>query len=124
MIRKDGILLVAHGARDANWSRPFEVVAQRLCALNPSLTVQLAFLEFMEPDIDRGAATLAAATCTHVQLVPMFLGASGHVQRDLPPRIHILKQRFPGVEWRLHAALGETETVIHAMTMAALETLR
>ena len=79
----------------------------RACApQRPRLPVRLAFLEFMAPDLraaaaDAGRARAApASTC-----VPLFLGAGGHVRKDLPPLLDELRARHPGVRW--HAAPGD-----------------
>jgi sirohydrochlorin cobaltochelatase len=40
---KTGLLLFAHGARDAAWAAPFEALAQQLRALRPEAEVALAF---------------------------------------------------------------------------------
>ena len=40
-----GLLLFAHGARDPNWARPFQAVADRVRAARPGVPVELAFLD-------------------------------------------------------------------------------
>ncbi|AKJ29800.1 sirohydrochlorin chelatase [Caldimonas brevitalea] len=116
----DGILLFAHGARDPNWARPFDEVAARLRALAPQTAVELAFLEFMSPTLAEAGDRLAACGCQRVSVVPLFLGAGGHVRRDLPELLDTLAARHPGVTWQLRAAVGETEEVVAAMACSAL----
>ena len=60
-MNKTGLLLFAHGARDAPWALPFEQVAQAVRVALPAQPVRLAFLEFMAPDIRTAATELAAA---------------------------------------------------------------
>ena len=120
---QDGLLLFAHGARDPAWARPFQAIAEQLQAQRPDLILALAYLELMSPDLQSAAETLVAQGCTHIQIVPMFLGASGHVRRDVPPLVEALRQRHPGVQWRLHDAIGEQPTVIRAMAAATLDLL-
>ncbi|MET0518213.1 MAG: CbiX/SirB N-terminal domain-containing protein [Burkholderiaceae bacterium] len=117
----EGLLLFAHGARDAAWAAPFEEVARRIAAARPGLPLRLAYLEFMAPTIAEAAHALADAGCTRVHIVPMFLGTGGHVRRDIPPLIEQLRARYgSGVDWRLQAPLGEQEAVLQAMTVASL----
>ena len=113
-----GILLFAHGARDTGWSRPFEQVARELRALRPEATVALAYLEFMPPEMGEAAATLAAAGCSRIEVVPLFLGAGGHVRKDVPPLFAQLQSAHPGVRFTLHRAVGESPSVISAMAAA------
>jgi sirohydrochlorin cobaltochelatase len=116
-----GLLLFAHGARDARWAEPFEDVARRVRARDPALSVQLAFLEFMAPTLREAGAALASAGCDGVDIVPLFLGAGGHVRKDLPLLVAELAQRNPQVRWQLRAAIGEADSVIEAMALAALQ---
>lgn len=117
----DGLLLFAHGARDAAWARPFEEVARRIGLQRPGLPLALAYLEFMTPGLEAAAHALVAQGCRRVHIVPMFLGTGGHVRKDIPPLIATLQTHYGNaVEWRLHPALGDQDRVLQAMTDASL----
>lgn len=118
-----GLILFAHGSRNADWAAPFEAVAQRVRAARPDARVRLAFLELMAPDLAAAAAELAAAGCTRIAVVPLFLGTGGHVRRDLPKLVDGLRAAHPGVAFTLHGAAGETDLVIDALAAVALTTL-
>ena len=118
--RRRGLLLFAHGARDAAWAQPFEAVAQRCAARSPGSSVSLAFLEFMQPDLLTAGAGLAEQGCVQVDVVPLFLGAGGHVRKDIPHLLDQLAQRHPGVQWCLRPSIGESPAVIEAMAEVAL----
>ncbi|WP_428424113.1 sirohydrochlorin chelatase [Methylibium sp.] len=114
-----GILLLAHGARDPLWSSPFEAVARRLRDRAPDTPVALAFLEFMTPDLHSAGHMLAAQGCTTVSVLPLFLGAGGHVRKDLPALLDRLRRELPQVAWQLAPAIGEIDRVVDAMADAA-----
>jgi sirohydrochlorin cobaltochelatase len=116
-----GLLLFAHGARDPAWAGPFKAVADRCRAARPGSAVELAFLEFMAPGLVQAGARLAAAGCTTVDVLPLFLGAGGHVRKDIPALMVQLQAEHPEVNWRLHPAVGEAEGVIAAMAAVALD---
>ncbi|MFG6449141.1 sirohydrochlorin chelatase [Roseateles sp. BYS180W] len=116
---RHGLLLLAHGARNPEWARPFIQLASQLQALRPQDPVAVAYLEFMSPDLDTAGQSLVASGCTRVDVLPAFLGSAGHVLRDIPPRLQALREAHPQVEWVLHAALGEQAAVINAMALAA-----
>jgi len=121
----DGLLLFAHGARDAAWARPFEEVARRIGMQRPDLPLALAYLEFMTPGLEDAAHALVAQGCRRVHIVPMFLGTGGHVRKDIPPLIAKLQAHYTTlgaatVEWLLHPALGDQDRVLQAMTDASL----
>jgi sirohydrochlorin cobaltochelatase len=115
----EGLLLFAHGARDPSWARPFEAVAAKLHTARPDRPLALAFLELMKPDLATAGERLVAEGCKAVTVVPLFLGAGGHVKRDLPKLIDELRARHPAVRFRLAPAIGETESVIAAIAAAA-----
>jgi sirohydrochlorin cobaltochelatase len=107
-----GLLLLAHGARRPEWARPFELLADGLRGDGP---VQLAFLEFMAPDLPTAVDLLVAQGCTQIELIPCFLGGAGHVLRDVPPLLETARARHPDLQLRLHGALGEQPAMIAAM---------
>ena len=115
-----GLLLFAHGARDPQWARPFEAVADRCAAAIGGHRVALAFLEFMTPDLVTAGTSLVAAGCTEVDVVPLFLGSGGHVRKDIPVLMARLTAEHPTVRFTLRPAIGEAEGVIAAMAEVAL----
>lgn len=118
-MNKTGLLLFAHGARDPAWAAPFDAVAQQLRTLRPEAEVRLAFLEFMVPTMAEAGAALVAAGCTRVEVLPLFLGAGGHVRKDVPGLLDALRAAHPGVAFTLRPAIGEHPAVIAAMAAAA-----
>jgi sirohydrochlorin cobaltochelatase len=85
--------------------------------------VRLAYLEFMVPTLTEAGAELAAAGCRSVQVLPLFLGAGGHVRRDLPLLVDAMRAAHPAVSFTLHGAVGELDSVADAMAEAAARTL-
>jgi len=116
-----GLLLFAHGARDPRWSEPFEAVTAQVRHADATLAVELAYLEFMEPTLREAGERLAARGCSRVDVVPLFLGAGGHVRQDLPMLLAELAADHPAVQWRLRPAIGEAASVVAAMAQAALD---
>jgi len=119
-----GLLLFAHGARDPRWAEPFLAVAERVRRADPGRPVELAFLETMEPDLATAAARLVAAGADRVDVVPLFLGMGGHLRNDLPPLVEALRAAHPGLDVRLHPAIGEHEAVIAVLASTALAAAR
>lgn len=117
--RRIGIILLAHGARDPAWATPFEKVASDLGLRRPDAAVQLAFLEFMGPDLRQAAQTLVQdMQCDRLLVVPMFLGTGGHVRRDLPRLLDAIRASHPTVPVTVQAAIGEMNDVLQAMVKA------
>ncbi|MGM9489239.1 sirohydrochlorin chelatase [Ideonella sp. YS5] len=118
-----GLILFAHGARDPRWAEPFERVAARVRALRPDWAVSPAYLEFLSPDLDAAGAALATGGCREVEILPLFLGAGGHVRKDLPDRVERLRATHPAVRWTLRPAAGESDILIEALARLAVQTM-
>ena len=118
---KRGLLLFAHGARDPRWAEPFHAVADRIRIAAPSTPVELAFLELMKPTLAEAAERLIDEGCSNIHVVPLFLGAGGHVRHDLPALMAEVEGRHPEVRLRLHPVVGEAEAVLDAMAQVALQ---
>lgn len=122
-MNKRALILFAHGARDPRWAEPFQRLQALIRAASPALRVELAFLELMSPRLPEIAETLAQDGCTHITIVPVFLGQGGHVRRDLPEIIDGLKAAHPQVQFRIATAVGEDDSVLAAMAAYCLQTL-
>lgn len=116
-----GIILFAHGARDPAWARPFETMAERMRGTSQAHRVSLAFLELMTPSLEQAAEALIADGCQRITVVPAFLGAGGHVRRDLPALLATLRERHPGLSIEATCAIGESPAVMAALADAALQ---
>jgi len=114
-----GMLLFAHGARDAAWAAPFEAVLARVRVQRRDAPVVLAFMELMQPDLTAAATQLVRQGCRRVDVVPLFLGTGGHVRRDVPQLLQQLQSLHPGTRWTLHDPIGEHPDVIEAIALAA-----
>ena len=118
---KRALLLLAHGARDPRWAAPFEEMADHLRLLAPGVEVRLSYLDFLQPGLGNAGDALVVTGVERVDIVPLFLGAGGHVRSDVPRLVNELAARHAGVHWQLHPAIGELRDVIEAMALAALK---
>ncbi|HEX9395359.1 MAG TPA: CbiX/SirB N-terminal domain-containing protein [Burkholderiales bacterium] len=108
---KQGIILFAHGSRDPGWSRPFKRIAAAL-SKNTKFLVRVAFLERMRPTLAEALTALAAKKISSVRVVPLFLGAGGHVKRDLPK---LVAAANPSMKVSIDPPIGEQAAVIKAI---------
>ena len=52
--------------------------------------------------------------------MPMFIAQGGHLKRQVPAMIDVLRSTWPEVRFSLGGAIGENEIVVQAMATAAL----
>ena len=115
-----GILLFAHGSRDARWREPVEAVARRVAERDPAAQVACAYLELVEPDLPTAAAQMVQNGATSIRVVPLFLGIGKHVREDLPRLLAELRQANPKVNFTLGKAVGEEPALIDLLAQIAL----
>ena len=109
------LILFAHGARDPEWSQPFERLREAVSARIPNTKVIIAYLEFMQPTLPDAISKLASEGATTIDIVPAFMAQGGHLKRDLPTLVDAARTRHPGMTLTLRPALGEAPAVIEAM---------
>ena len=115
-----GILLFAHGSRDARWREPVEAVARRVAERDPAAQVACAYLELVEPDLRTAAARMVHNGAVAIRVVPMFLGIGKHVREDLPLLLTELRQAHPAVTFSLQRAVGEEPALVDLLAQIAL----
>lgn len=116
----DALVLFAHGARDAAWAEPLRRVQAAIDAAAPAARVELAFLEFMTPNLADCVAQLDAQGCRRIVVLPMFIAQGGHLKKEVPAMLAALRERYPLIAFELLPAVGEAEAVVRAMAATAL----
>lgn len=122
-MNRRALVLFAHGARDPAWAAPFLRLQTLLQSQDPSLTVALAFLELMAPDLPVCVGQLLADGADDITVVPVFLGLGGHVKRDLPQLIEQLRVAHPSIAFHVAAPVGEDDGVLAAIAQYCAQTL-
>jgi len=117
--RPPALLLFAHGSRDPAWRAPLDAVCQRIAAQHPG-RCELAFLEFMQPELPDALLALAAAGERSVVVVPLFWASGKHIKTDLSQAIEQFTQAHPEVAVQVATALGEASAVQIALADYAL----
>jgi sirohydrochlorin cobaltochelatase len=119
-----GIVLLAHGSRDPEWSAPFERLAQRVRSRRGAAGVAVAYLELSPPTLDEAIGELVGGGATEIVVAPLFLAPGGHVRRDLPRTIERLRARHPGVAMHILPTIGEADPLLDAIAAWIAERAR
>lgn len=117
---KTALILFAHGARDPEWANPMRRVQAILQQQVVGIDVELAFLEFTAPTLADCAEKSIAQGARRILVVPLFIARGGHLKREVPEMLDVLRSTYPEVEFTLTPPIGENESVIHAMAAAVL----
>src|SRR4051812_15063358 len=114
-MKERALILFAHGARDPRWAEPFRRLRDMVAAQSADVSVELAFLELMEPALPALVERLVKEGCRQITVVPVFLGQGGHVLRDLPAMMETLRKAYPGIVLKAVQAAGENPDVLQAI---------
>src|SRR5262249_18818803 len=115
-IVKSALVLFAHGARDAQWSEPFHAMQKAVAARRPDLTVELAFLEIMQPPLADCVARLAGNGYGRIVIAPLFLAQGGHIKKDLPRLLKELGEKYPKADISVLPPIGEVTELLDAIS--------
>ncbi len=100
------LLLVAHGSRQAQANADLMQLAAELRRRGPYALVEAAFLELAEPTIDQAASRCVEQGARRIIMLPYFLSAGVHVEKDLQDHCRRLGQRFCEAAFFLAEPLG------------------
>ena len=113
---KSALVLFAHGARDAQWSEPFRAIRKAVAAARPDLTVELAFLELMQPPLGECIAQLVESGHQRITVAPLFLAQGGHLKKDLPRLLRDLGAQHPAAKINVLPPIGEVTELLNAIS--------
>lgn len=119
-MEKNALILFAHGARDPEWANPMRRVRAAILQRQPALRVELAFLEFMSPNLGDCARSLVQEGFEAITVVPMFIAQGGHLKNDVPVLMDALRNAHPDVRFVLSPPVGEAEAMVQAMAAYAI----
>ena len=114
-MKKQALILFAHGARAASWAEPFLRLQKLTQESSPELKVELAFLELMQPQLPEVVKSLVDQSYESITITPIFLGQGGHLIRDLPLMVEEIRQQYPDLQIKQVAAAGEDAGVMQAI---------
>jgi sirohydrochlorin cobaltochelatase len=83
--------------------------------LLPGERIVLAFLDLMQPSLPACAASLHGEGVRSVRVVPVFLGAGGHLKEDLPKLVAGIRSNYPDLQITVEPPIGERPEMIAAI---------
>jgi sirohydrochlorin cobaltochelatase len=113
------LILVAHGSRDARWRASVEQVVASLQVPAVRETVRLAYMDLTPPTLLDVAREAFLCGERSLRVLPLFLAAEGHVERDVKPLVEAVRAALDGVEITLLAPIGQQTEFREALARIA-----
>jgi sirohydrochlorin ferrochelatase len=107
------LLLIAHGSREPAANADLHYLASQLRQRGPYGIVEASFLELAEPTIAQAAEICLQKGAKHVILMPHFLSAGVHVNRDLTEAERELSERHPEARFVLAEPIGRHPLLVN-----------
>jgi sirohydrochlorin cobaltochelatase len=101
------LILIAHGSHNPAWRASVEQVVESLQAEVGADRVRLAYMDCTPPTLMDVAADAVQRGIASVRVLPLFLAAEGHVDRDIRPLIDQLKEAHRSLRVELLVPMGQ-----------------
>jgi sirohydrochlorin ferrochelatase len=118
-----GIVLFAHGSRLEPANEEVREAARALAGAGAFEHVEAAFLELGVPDLAGAVERLIARGVNRILVIPYFLTAGRHQDRDLPALVDRLAGTHPETEIRIGDGLAGHPGVTRILLERAREGL-
>ena len=115
------LVLIAHGSRHELANDDLHDLARRLRSSGRYAIVAPAFLELTEPTIRQAAENCVQQGANRIILLPYFLSAGVHVQRDLQAHRDELARAYPRGTVVLAEPLGRHPLLLDIVLQRARE---
>ena len=107
------LLLIAHGSRRQGANDEIAHLAERIASHedNDYDGVVPAFLEIAEPNIHQGISRCIELGADHIVVMPYFLAAGNHVNKDIPGEIACAQAGAPTVKFEMSQYIGASDAM-------------
>lgn len=115
------LVLMAHGSRHGPANEDLIALADEIRKLGRYSMVVASFLELAEPDIRSACVGCIERGATRVVMLPYFLSAGVHMQRDLTGIRDELQKAYPAVPFQLAETMGRHPLLMEIVLQKAAE---
>lgn len=112
------ILYILHGTRHAKGLAEATLFLEKMRKIIPVQIQELSFLELAKPTIEEGFRRCLVNGATEITIVPLFLTAGNHVQKDIPEIVANLQRKYPGKSISIKGILTDHTLLIEAIASA------
>ncbi|MDS1029030.1 CbiX/SirB N-terminal domain-containing protein [Bacillota bacterium LX-D] len=109
---KLGVVILGHGSRLNEANSGLDDIVKIVKDRMKNAIVEPAFMSQAEPTISDAIAKLAAQDVEKIVVMPLFLFAGMHVQKDIPEILAEERTKHPGVEILYAPNLGSDPRIV------------
>jgi sirohydrochlorin ferrochelatase len=116
---KPFVLIVGHGSRERRANAQFKALVRRYAAQRHQYDIAYAFLELANPPIRKALERWARSERT-IHVLPLFLFAAGHVNRDFPNIFKSFSVKHPSTRIKMTNIVGSDPALARLAMIRAL----
>lgn len=101
------LIVVAHGSRNPDWR---EAVERQINLLQKEIGpdgIRLAYMELSSPSLNEVVSEAVQRGVRRFRVLPLFLAAEGHVERNIKPQVYQIQETFEAVDIELLPPMGQ-----------------
>ena len=110
-------ILLAHGSRDARWTKSFETLLERIENHSPKKIFRLCYLELCGPSLSETVNDLTDnnSKISTIIIHPIFLSAGVHFNEDIQTMVYELQSIYPHLKFKINDVVGNNIIVLEAI---------
>lgn len=110
--RNIGVVILGHGSKLKKANEIISTATKNLKKTLGLCKVYPAYLKIAEPNLPTSIENLVKKRCKKIIIIPFFLFAGNHVNRDIPEIITEEKARYPHINFVYTKNLGEDVRIL------------
>ena len=109
MNSKKGLILIAHGSREASTHMEMNALVDQLSSKKENVLVAGAYMEIQSPDLKEVVSNLVEEGITVIDVMPLFIFKGRHMKKDIPAQIEECREFFADCKINLlpHLAISD-----------------
>ena len=117
------LLLVAHGSRREESNLEVEALSKKMIKYNENDFDEImpVFLEFASPSIPEAIKKCSEIGASNVTVLPYFLSAGVHINRDIPGEVKDASEGFPNLNITISNYFGSRDEIAEILMKTALD---
>ena len=117
------LILVAHGSRREESNLEVSSLSKKMLKFNSNQFDRVipAFLEFASPSIPEAIEMCSKIDALKVTILPYFLSAGVHINRDIPEEVNKASKNFPNLKINVTSYFGSRDEIAELLMKTALE---
>jgi precorrin-8X/cobalt-precorrin-8 methylmutase len=120
----EAILLLGHGSRLTEANKALKQMAHMIMEIGDVPLVEVAFLQFVQPDFFNGVSTCISKGANKIIVHPYFLYKGRHFQEDMLEMIEESRRKYSSIEFVLTEPLGVHENIARVVLERAQKNIK